>query len=251
MKKKILILIPAYNEEKNIVSVLTKLNQSKFIKYCDVLVIDDGSTDHTREKAEECHTKVIRQIFNMGYGAALQTGYKYAEKKEYEFLIQMDADGQHDIENIERISEALQSERKPDIVIGSRYLNGSQSFKQSKIRLFAIWMFRKIIRIFTGDNITDPTSGLQGLSRKAFSKYAQFQWFDIRYPDLNMILQMIFLGYRVEEVPAIMHERTEGEAMHSGIIRPMKYMILMSLSSVNAIIRYRKLARRIRQMNKE
>ena len=100
MCKQVLILIPAYNEENNIRKVLRSYYQSPFVEYSDILVIDDGSKDNTAKAAREEGAKVISQIYNMGYGAALQTGYKYALEKGYEFIIQLDADGQHDILNI-------------------------------------------------------------------------------------------------------------------------------------------------------
>ena len=181
----------------------------------------------------------------MGYGAALQTGYKYAVNKGYEYVIQLDADGQHDIQNISWIYQKLthpdEKNVVPDIVIGSRFLNGSLSFRMSRIRMFAIRMFRFAIKAATRTVITDPTSGLQGLNRKAFTCYARFNQFDIMYPDINMILQMLLMGYRVEEIPAIMHLRTEGIAMHSGVWKPIKYMVLMAVSSMLAFLRYRKI----------
>ena len=242
MSKKVLVLIPAYNEENNIRKVLRAYYQSPAAEYSDIIVIDDGSKDNTAITAKEEGAKVISQIYNMGYGAALQTGYKYALDKGYENVIQLDADGQHSIQNIEWIYNKLtiqnENEKLPDIVIGSRYLKGSQSFTMSQIRLIAVKMFRMVIKWTTGNVITDPTSGLQGLNRRAFSYYAQFNQFDIHYPDINMILQMLLLGYHVTEIPAVMHQRTEGVAMHSGVIKPIKYMILMAISSLNAILRY-------------
>ncbi len=248
MSKEVLVIIPAYNEENNIRKVLKEFYQSKIADYSDLVVIDDGSKDNTAKVAREEGAKVISQVYNMGYGAALQTGYKYALKNGYEYVIQLDADGQHDIQNIEwvhnRLTKQIGYEKVPDIVIGSRYLKNSQSYPVAKIRLIAIKLFRVVIKWITGYVITDPTSGLQGLNQRAFSYYAQFNQFDIQYPDINMILQMLLLGYHVVEIPAVMHPRTEGEAMHSGFIKPIKYMILMAISSLNAFLRFRKFYRK-------
>lgn len=240
MKKDVLLIIPAYNEEKSIGKVMTDILESGIEDFADILVIDDGSKDNTAKVVQEKKVKVISQIYNMGYGAALQTGYKYAVNQDYSYLIQMDADGQHDLKNVFRIYKALleNNDTPYDIIIGSRYLETQVKYNMSPLRLFAIGMFRVIIKLTTGQAITDPTSGMQGLSRRAFSYYAGYANFDIKYPDINMILQMLFLGFRVKEVPAIMYERKEGEAMHSGILKPFVYMLLMSISTTNVMIRF-------------
>lgn len=243
--KKVLIIIPAYNEEENIGGLLDKMREGTMLEQMDVLVIDDGSKDKTAQIVEAHGFKVISQVFNMGYGAALQTAYKYAVEKGYEYLVQLDADGQHDIKNIEVICDRMgcfqkTKESYPDILIGSRFLEGSQSFYMSKLKMLAINFFRKIIKKNTGCTLTDPTSGLQGLNREAFSFYAQYGNFDLKYPDMNMIIQMLLRGYTVEEFPAIMHERTAGTSMHTGLFKVGKYMFLMMLSSMNVYFRYKK-----------
>ncbi|MDD3221585.1 MAG: glycosyltransferase family 2 protein [Clostridia bacterium] len=240
--KKILMIIPAYNEEENIGELLDGIRETDLEEIMDVLIIDDSSADSTSEIVKAKGFNVIRQIFNMGYGAALQTAYKYATDKGYDYLLQMDADGQHDLCNINVICEKLgcfseNREDMPDIVIGSRFLDGSQSFAISKLKENTIKFFRCIIRKVTGANLTDPTSGLQGLNRKAFSYYAVYNNFDLKYPDLNMIIQMLLLNFKIEEIPAIMHERTAGVSMHTGLLKVGKYMILMLLSTWNAYSR--------------
>lgn len=242
--KKILLMIPAYNEAENIGALLKGMKDLGLEANMDVLVIDDCSADRTSEIAEESGFKVIRQIFNMGYGAALQTAYKYAVDRNYDYLLQMDADGQHDLCNVKVLCEKMGcfSEDEgayPDIVIGSRFLEGSQSFRISGLKKYTILFFRKIIKKVTGCSLTDPTSGLQGLNRKAFSFYSIYNNFDLKYPDLNMIVQMLLLGFRIEEVPAVMHERTAGVSMHTGLLKVGKYMILMMLSTWNAWSRYK------------
>lgn len=243
--KNILMLIPAYNEEDNIGELLSKITEQNIEENMDVLVIDDGSRDRTAQIVRDSGYKVISQIFNMGYGAALQTGYKYAVSRGYEYLIQLDADGQHDLKNVELICKKLgcgagSGDEYPDIVIGSRFLEGSQSFAIPPLKRLAIRFFRSIIRKNTGCTLTDPTSGLQGLSRSAFSFYAGYRNFDLKYPDMNMAIQMLLLRYKIEEFPAIMHERTSGVSMHTGLLKVGRYMLLMMLSSLNAYLRYRR-----------
>lgn len=243
-KKRILLIIPAHNESESIDKVLIEVKQHKLIPYMDVLVIDDGSSDDTARKVEKQGVKVVSQIFNMGYGAALQTGYKYAMNHGYEYVLQMDADGQHDLLNLDMICEKLgcigEKDDAPDIVVGSRFLNGSQSFLMSKLKMIAIYLFRMVIYRITGCKLTDPTSGLQGMNKKAFSYYAQYQNFDIKYPDLNMLIQMLLLGFKIQEIPAIMHERSAGVSMHSGLLKAGKYMIFMTLSTLKIYLLYRK-----------
>ena len=246
--KKILVVIPAYNEEENIGSLLEKLDKHALKEQFDVLIVDDGSKDKTAQIAREMGYKVISQIFNMGYGAALQTAYKYAYKNEYEYLIQIDADGQHDLKNIDLICEKLGCWNgrtdAPDIVIGSRFLDGSKSFYMSGLKMVAIKFFRHVIKRYTKCTLTDPTSGLQGLNRRTIAFYAGYRNFDLKYPDMNMIIQMLLLGYSIEEFPAIMNERKYGTSMHSGLLKVGKYMILMFLSSVNAYLRHGKTRKR-------
>jgi glycosyltransferase involved in cell wall biosynthesis len=245
MRKKLLIMIPAYNEEESIGIVLNEMYEAGIDKIGDILVINDGSKDNTEKVARNFKVAIINQVCNMGYGSALQVGYKYAEKKGYEYVIQLDADGQHDICNIKVIYDCLKNKElrfgeTPDIVIGSRFLSDRSTMKISKIKHITISFFTLVIKFFTKNVITDPTSGLQGLSRRAFTYYAGYGNFDYKYPDINMLMQMIMMGFNVKEIPAVMHERKTGEGMHSGIIKPIKYMVLIMLSTFIIILRNRK-----------
>lgn len=243
MKKDTLIIMPAYNEEASIGTFLDQLLSSDVIKYSDILVINDFSSDHTTQILEEKGVSYLSHPFNLGYGTALQSGYKYAIKKNYSFIIQIDSDGQHDAANIDIIHDCLlhgiAGEAPPDLVIGSRFLNGSVSFKISWMKKLAIRLFRTVIRRECKQNITDPTSGLQGLSYPVFEYYSHYGNFDNNYPDSNMIIQMALLGFRIREIPAIMHERKAGKSMHFGIIKPIIYMLVMLFSTTNVYLRYK------------
>ncbi len=242
MKKELLIIIPAYNEAKNIGDFLDKLEQPEIAGIADVLVMNDASKDNTAEIVRSRNHAVVTHVFNLGYGSGLQVGYNYALRNGYKYIIQMDADGQHDACNVTTIYQALTSQdengKQPDIVLGSRFLEGSVSFKISKIKKIAITMFRFLIKLGTGKKIMDPTTGLQGLSQRAIEYYAGYGHFDDKYPDANMIMQMLMLGFRVTEVPAVMHARTEGVSMHSGL-KPIKYMFRMIFSIIAVWIRVR------------
>ncbi|MCH5337578.1 MAG: glycosyltransferase family 2 protein [Acetatifactor sp.] len=240
-QKELLIIIPAYNEENNIGAFLEQLEQPQIMEMADILVMNDASTDHTSDIVRSRGHQVINHVYNLGYGCGLWVGYKYAVNKGYRYIIQMDADGQHDACNVMELYRRLKSEgqggHKPDIVLGSRFLKDSVAYPVSLIKRIAYTMFRILIRIGTGRKIQDPTTGLQGLSRRAFSFYAGFNHFDDKYPDANMIMQMLLLGFRVEEVPAVMHTRTNGVSMHSGIVKPVFYMFRMMFSIIAVWIR--------------
>lgn len=239
-QKELLIIIPAYNEAKNIGAFLDKLKTLKLIENADILVMNDASTDDTCKIVKERNHRVVTHVFNLGYGSGLQVGYKYAAQKGYRYVIQMDADGQHDACNAEviyrKLHEADEKGRYPDIVLGSRFVPGSVTYPTSVGKRIAYSLFRVLIRMGTGKKIMDPTTGLQGLSRRAFTFYARYNHFDDKYPDANMIMQMLLLGYRVEEIPALMHSRTEGMSMHSGL-KPVVYMFRMMISIIAVWLR--------------
>ena len=238
--KELLIIIPAYNEEKNIRPLLDRLCQPDIAEIADVLIMNDASSDATSHVVKEHRFEVVTHVFNLGYGSGLQLGYKYAIRRGYEYVLQMDADGQHDVCNIKTIYNRLKTKdangNYPDIVLGSRFMDGSGEFPVSAVKKFAINLFKKMIYWGSGKKIVDPTTGLQGLNRRTVLFYSQYSHFDDKYPDANMILQMQLLGYHITEVPAVMHLRTEGVSMHSGL-KPVIYMFRMTFSIFAVLIR--------------
>ena len=199
----------------------------------DILIVNDASTDSTNWIVKEMHYPMLSQLYNMGYGCALQTGYKYAVRRGYQYVIQMDGDGQHDVCNIPVIYRKLKEQdadgRCPDIVLGARFMEGSSDFPVSLPKRIVYSIFRFLIRMTTGRRVADPTTGLQGLSRKAFLYYSKYDHFDDKYPDANMIILMMLIKFRVIEVPAVMHTRVEGKSMHSGL-KPFWYMLRVLFS---------------------
>lgn len=227
-----LVIIPAYNEGKNIGRVLqevTRLDQS-----LDVLVVNDGSTDRTEEVVRENGVNIINLPYNLGYGGACQTGFKYAAAAGYRYIIQFDADGQHDPKDIITILDRLEKGNY-DIVIGSRFL-GRGTYKIGWLKCIAISIFRFIIKITTGEKITDPSSGLQGLSKRAFSFYAGMGYYPPDYPDADILIYMIKCNYRVTEFSANIKQRLSGKSMHSGI-KPLFYLIKMIVSILVVLLR--------------
>ena len=135
-----MIIIPAYNEEESIKDVLDALETPEIREIADILIMNDASSDNTSWIAKRRNYKVITHVFNLGYGSAIQLGYKYAVRRRYDYVIQMDADGQHDPENVLRIYNALtKADEKgqiPDIVLGSRFLKDSPDYKSTFDHLF-------------------------------------------------------------------------------------------------------------------
>lgn len=238
--KEVLIIIPAYNERGNIEKLISRLRCPEITDIADILVMNDASTDGTNRAVNQKTVAVVTHVFNLGYGSGLQLGYKYAIRRGYKYIIQMDADGQHDPCNVLSIYHCMktpdESGRYPDIVLGSRFVDGSSTYKVPALRRATIRAFSFLIRLVTGKRINDPTSGLQGLNRKTALYYSKYNGFDDRYPDTNMILQMLLLDFSVEEVPAVMHQREEGVGMHHGL-KTLVYMFRMILSIFAVLIR--------------
>lgn len=239
-EKELLVIIPAYNEEKNIGFVLDELEKPEIAGIADVLIMNDASSDSTNWVAKARGHAVVTHVFNLGYGSGIQLGYKYAIRRGYKYVIQMDADGQHDVCNIPVIYDRLRTkdadDRYPDIVLGARFMEESGNFEVSAAKRLAFRLFRFMIQIAAGRKIADPTTGLQGLSRKAVLYYSKYNHFDDKYPDTNMIMQMILLKFKVVEIPAVMHMRKSGKSMHSGL-KPIWYMFRMFFSVLAVIFR--------------
>ncbi len=193
--KELLIIIPAYNEAKTIGGLLDSLENTGITEWADILVMNDASSDGTGKLVRARGYRVVTHIFNLGYGSGLQLGYKYAARNQYKYVIQMDADGQHDVCNIMKLYERLKTPDErghyPDIVLGSRFMEGSGDFKVSRFKKLAYAIFRSLIKTFTGRKIADPTTGLQGLSGRAALYYSKYGRFDDKYPDANMIILML------------------------------------------------------------
>lgn len=232
-KDKILFVIPAYNEEENIERVLKEIK--KDVDYADILVINDCSTDNTEKIVRQNKVKCITNVFNMRYAMAVQTGIKYAKENNYDYVIQMDADGQH----IAKEAEKLYIEAKKynsDIVIGSRYLK-DMGYPCPPLRRIGTKFFEILIKLFTGKRIADPLSGFQCLNKDVINYYAGCGNYP-EYPDANLVIEMLLKGYKIKEVPVRMRIRENGVSMHSGILKPIKYMISQFLICIVIVIKY-------------
>ena len=223
--KGVLIIIPAYNEAENLPKVFDDLKKNN--NFADVIFVNDCSKDNTSEVLKNSGFNYVENIFNVGYAMSVQTGIKYAVKNGYNYVIQMDADGQHIVSEAKKLYECIK-ENKCDIVIGSRYLRKT-SYKCPATRRFGTKIFELIIKIFCRKKITDPLSGFQCLNRRVMEKYSVSSFYP-EYPDANLIMEMLFLGYKIKEVSVQMRSREFGESMHGGILKPFKYMVSMFYS---------------------
>jgi len=236
--QKTIVIIPAHNEEAHIGSVVRQ------IKEChpsgDVVVIDDGSTDDTKARAVGAGASVISNPFSLGYGGALQTGYKFAVKNSYDFLVQMDADGQHDPACIDDLIRPVQS-GAADITIGSRFLvpQGQgiehEVYRAPLARRIGMRVFGAIATCLIKQGVTDPTSGYQAMSSRVFNLLSG-EKFPVDYPDADVIIMLHRAGFRIREVPVRMFPSPDDKSMHSGL-KPLYYIFKMFLSILVTLLR--------------
>ena len=230
-----LVIIPAYNEGRNIAKVVTAIQAA--IPEADLVVINDGSRDNTNEESRRAGAVVVSHPFNMGYGVTIQTGYKYAIANGYDFIVQIDGDGQHDPNYIQKLLEPIRS-GDTDLALGSRFLD-VESYRPSFSRRLGIVFFRRLISILIGRNITDPTSGFQAFNRHVAAFFTS-EIFPCDYPDADVLLTLNLAGFRIREVPVRMFSNTEGKSMHSGL-KPLYYVFKMLLSIFVTLLRNRSL----------
>jgi hypothetical protein len=235
---KTLTIIPAFNEEKTIAQVISGVRKSA--PYCDILVINDGSSDSTGKRAKAAGARVIHLPFNMGYGIALQTGYKYALEKGYHYMIQMDGDGQHDPYYIKELLEVVTS-GKANVAIGSRFSKNSNNdiYRAGWIKKTGIMLFASITSIIIRQRVSDPTSGYQAIDRKV-AKFYVSESYPCDYPDADVIIMLHRAGFKIKEFPVVMHQNRNKKSMHSGI-KPLYYIFKMFLSIFLTLLRKREL----------
>jgi glycosyltransferase involved in cell wall biosynthesis len=223
MKKKILVIIPVYNEEGSIEKVIEEVKN--YLPQVDILVVNDGSTDLTSQKAKARGVIVLDLPFNLGIGGAMQAGYKYAYEKSYGIAIRLDGDGQHDPGEIPKLLQALE-ERKVDIIIGSRFI-GDSEYKGSMMRRVGISILSRVISIIVGQEVTDPTSGFSSANRKVIQLFAFGYPQD--YPEPEALVLLRRCGLRFGEVPVSMNQRYSGESSITKM-RSIYYMVKILLA---------------------
>lgn len=218
-----LIIIPAYNEQNNIVKTVESIQKES--EEFDYVIINDCSTDKTRAICEKNGFNIVNLPINLGIGGAVQTGYQYAIKNDYDMAVQVDGDGQHNPEFLKDMAKYLE-EKKLDMVIGSRFIE-KRGFQSSGVRRIGIRFFTLLIRIITGTTITDPTSGLRMIGRNVLEIFARDYPKD--YPEPESVVMILRKGLKVEEIPVIMKER-EGGVSSISLKKSIYYMIKVPLA---------------------
>lgn len=207
IKVKVLVIVPAYNEEDNIRKTIDEIRENA--SFADILVIDDGSGDGTAKIAEECGVRVISHLFNLRIGGAVQTGFKLAKREKYNVTIQVDADGQHDPVYIPLLMEPI-VKGEADIVIGSRYLDSDEEIGNSLTRGVGIRFFSWLATKVTGKKITDCTSGFRALSSRAVKFFSEN--YPVDFPDAEALILADRAGLKIVERPITFRNRSGGKS---------------------------------------
>ena len=205
--KKILIIIPAYNESGNIKRTVEEVDSLGLA--LTIFVVDDGSFDATAAEAKRAGAMVASLPFNIGIGGAVQTGFKYALKEGYDFAVQVDGDGQHDVSYLGKLLKPLISQ-EADMVVGSRFLPPYLGYRSSFVRRIGIHFFARLISFLTRVRITDPTSGFRAYNKKLIKIFASDYPQDFPEPEAVVLAKRF--GAAVMEVPVQMRKRATGNS---------------------------------------
>lgn len=228
----ILIILPAYNEEANIQRVIHGV-RACVPPSAHVLVINDGSRDATGRLAAEAGAFVLNMPYNVGIGAAVQTGFQFAARYGYDIVIRNDGDGQHAPEDIQKLLDALQN-GLADVVIGSRWMGDSRDYGTPLTRRLGIAVLSSLLTLICRQPITDPTSGFSGYNQRAIQLLAANYPHD--YPEPEAIVIAHRAGLRLLEIPVTMHARQHGASSITPI-RSIYYMIKVTLAILINMLR--------------
>jgi len=236
MTAKMLAIVPAHNEQGTVASVVGAIRAQ--LPNAAVVVVDDGSLDHTAQIARHAGAMVLSLPVNLGIGGAMQTGYAYAARQGYDVAIQIDGDGQHDPSQAGALIDVVRSGRA-NMAIGSRYL--AQRRKGSSfLRRLGNAFLARYLSLVTRSRITDPTSGFRAVNRRVIEFYAREYPTD--YPEPEAIAVLWRNGFRVVEVPVTMRERQGGRSSIDAL-RACYYMIKVPLAIAVGLLRRREIDR--------
>lgn len=221
----ILAIVPAYNEEKNIIRVIDDLKSVDFD--LDVLIVNDGSVDNTSQVARSTGKAMVVDLpKNLGIGGAVQTGFKYASRYNYRIAVQFDGDGQHMANEIPKLLDVL-ANRGANMAIGSRFLEKHEGFRSTFARRIGIRLFMVINSLLIGQRITDNTSGFRAYDRKTIDFLAKH--YPVDYPEPEAVILLGKNGFKIEEEFTYMQERQEGGSSISGV-KSIYYMVKVMLA---------------------
>jgi len=228
-----LAVVPAYNEARTIGRVVRSLREH--VPEFDVLVVDDGSTDGTGALAEAAGARVLRHPFNLGIGGAVQSGFVYALDNGYDYMVQVDGDGQHLPEEIPKLLAAMEDDPTYDMVCGSRFLT-DHGYPATFSRRTGIHLFAFLLSRIMGRRVSDPTSGFRLFNRRGIALFARDYPHD--YPEVEAVLMVHFHRLKVQEVPVRMLRRDGGvSSISSG--KSVYYMIKVLLAIFVGLARAR------------
>jgi len=222
---KILVIIPAYNEAPNIIKVIESIKAEN--SSWDIVVINDASKDNTGEIAEATNKALVINLpCNLGIGGAVQTGFKFAKRYNYDIVLQCDGDGQHKASEIYKLLDPIKKD-EADVVIGSRFCKKNHGFKSTVIRRIGIKLFECINSVLIKQKITDNTSGFRAYNKKVISFLSDNYPTD--YPEPEAVILLGRNGFHIKEVMVTMQERQGGVSSISGL-KPIYYMIKVLLA---------------------
>lgn len=228
----ILVIVPAYNEGENIVSVIENLKGIGLA--LDVLVVNDGSSDNTFQVAQATGKALVIDLpKNLGIGGAVQTGFKFANRNGYRIAVQFDGDGQHIAGEIAKLLAVLEK-GEANLVIGSRFLQKQGGFRSTFARRIGIRTFQVLNSLLIGQKITDNTSGFRAYDRKAIEFLARY--YPVDYPEPEAVILLGRNGFRIREEPVLMRERQAGDSSITGVYS-VYYMIKVILAIIMTALR--------------
>jgi glycosyltransferase involved in cell wall biosynthesis len=228
---KLLILIPAFNEEAAVGGVVKDVRE--VIPGAAVLVVDDFSADATIARAREAGARVLALPHHLGLGGCVQAGYRLAFELGYDYVIRVDGDGQHDPQAIPRILETLEREGC-EMVIGSRFLDGSGTHF-GPLRAAGILFFRAVLRPILGKPVHDPTSGFVGVNRTALDLFSRS--FPLEYPEIEALVVLQRRRFRFVEVPCRMRPRRTGRSSITAV-KSLYYMVHVLLGVFVNVLKF-------------
>lgn len=234
MDKKILVIVPAFNECGNIGRTVEDIRRVSLS--VDILVIDDGSLDQSAQEARDAGGMVVSLPFNLGIGAAVQTGFQYARRHDYDIAVQIDGDGQHDAGFLSKIIEPILRD-EADMTVGSRFLENTGGFQSSFSRRLGINFFVHLINVLTGVKVNDPTSGFRAYNKKMIALFSDYYPYDFPEPEAVVVAQQN--QARIMEVAVTMRPRQAGNSSIR-YFKTLYYMAKVTLAILLHMIRQRR-----------
>ncbi len=209
---RVLIVVPAWNEQASIVATIAEIQET--VPFADLLVIDDGSLDRTSQNATAAGATVCRLPFNLGVGGAMRTGYRYAQRHDYDVAVQIDADGQHDPRYLTALLDRLDG---ADVVIGARFAKADDPYQVRGPRRWAMILLAWVLSRLAHTRLTDVTSGFRVSNRRAISLFAQHYPAEYLGDTVESLVIAARAGCRIVQEPVTMRARTAGRASHSPV----------------------------------